>query len=253
MSCELHADTIADLARDLVIHADVAAAARAHLAACAACAAQFDEQRALTADLRRLADSARDAKPSAEVKRRLLAAAHAADHADGTDHADLAALATGVSPRPRHPRLLFRAAAVVIAAAGLGWWWTREEPGTMPQPPMISTAPALPAASPTAPAVAPAPVVAAAPRRAPASRPPRSPRARPVTPPPVEDFVGVPGAAALPELESGRIVRVELPLAALPAYGVEIAATPGQTEVAADLLVGQDGLTRAIRLVQHQP
>ena len=64
--------------------------------------------------------------------------------------------------------------------------------------------------------------------------------------------MAVPGSAALPDLESGRIVRVALPVAALPAYGVEITPLAAQANVAADLLVGQDGHTRAIRLVQDR-
>jgi hypothetical protein len=62
-------------------------------------------------------------------------------------------------------------------------------------------------------------------------------------------FVELPGAADLPQFESGTIVRLELPVASLPAYGIEIPAAADERPVEADLLVGQDGLTRAIRLV----
>jgi hypothetical protein len=62
-------------------------------------------------------------------------------------------------------------------------------------------------------------------------------------------FVELPNAAGLPEFESGTIVRLELPVASLPSYGIEIPAAADERPVEADLLVGQDGLTRAIRLV----
>ena len=65
----------------------------------------------------------------------------------------------------------------------------------------------------------------------------------------LEGFVAVPGAAALPRLESARIVRYELPIGALPAYGVEIVPDAARPAVEAELLVGQDGYARAIRLV----
>jgi len=65
----------------------------------------------------------------------------------------------------------------------------------------------------------------------------------------IAEFTAVPGAGGLPDFESGRIVRVELPLASLPAYGVEIVADAARTPIEADLLVGQDGQPRAIRLV----
>jgi len=61
-------------------------------------------------------------------------------------------------------------------------------------------------------------------------------------------FVVLPGATALPRLESGQVIRVEIPEAELRAAGLW---TPTPTGVVqADVLVGQDGLARAVRLVQ---
>jgi hypothetical protein len=64
----------------------------------------------------------------------------------------------------------------------------------------------------------------------------------------VSDFVPWPGAAELPPLESGHLVRMDLPTSVLPSLGfippdslVEI--------VQADVLVGQDGFARAVRLI----
>jgi hypothetical protein len=62
-------------------------------------------------------------------------------------------------------------------------------------------------------------------------------------------FVEVPGAAALPPMESGTIVRITVPLTALPSYGIQIIPDFDAYAVEADLLVAQDGLTRGIRLV----
>jgi anti-sigma factor RsiW len=53
---------------------------------------------------------------------------------------------------------------------------------------------------------------------------------------PAAQFVILPGANALPRFESGQVIRVEIP----SADGV----------ITADVLVGQDGLARAVRLVQ---
>ena len=64
-------------------------------------------------------------------------------------------------------------------------------------------------------------------------------------------FVALPGTAGLPEFESGTIVRVELPIASLPAYGVDISPAANDQPVEADVLVGQDGQPRAIRLVTN--
>ena len=53
---------------------------------------------------------------------------------------------------------------------------------------------------------------------------------------PDAQFVVVPGAEALPRFESGRVIRVQIP-------------SPDGV-ITADVLVGQDGLARAVRLVQ---
>jgi hypothetical protein len=71
---------------------------------------------------------------------------------------------------------------------------------------------------------------------------------RGVQPAPPNEFVLVPGAAALPPMESGTLVRLELPVSMLPSYGVT--PPPGRTTVVTmDLVVAQDGLPRAVRIV----
>jgi hypothetical protein len=75
--------------------------------------------------------------------------------------------------------------------------------------------------------------------------PPAS-RGVPSAPPP--DFVIVPGAAELPRMESGTLVRMDVPVSMLPSLGVT--PPPGQARaVTADFIVAQDGLPRAVRLV----
>jgi hypothetical protein len=65
--------------------------------------------------------------------------------------------------------------------------------------------------------------------------------------PPASEFVPWPGAAALPPFESGELIRTKLPAEVLPALGFQ--PVPSALEqVPADLLVGQDGLVRAVRL-----
>jgi len=61
-------------------------------------------------------------------------------------------------------------------------------------------------------------------------------------------FVVLPGADALPRLESGRVIRIEIPESALSSVGLWPPAHGGAVQ--ADVLVGQDGLARAVRLVQ---
>jgi hypothetical protein len=66
------------------------------------------------------------------------------------------------------------------------------------------------------------------------------------------DFIPLPGAAALPELERGDVVRIEVPIAGLAAYGFDMVPDATPASVAADLLIGQDGMARAIRLMPER-
>jgi hypothetical protein len=61
-------------------------------------------------------------------------------------------------------------------------------------------------------------------------------------------FVPWPGSDAWPPFESGELVRVDLPVSALPALGLWPPASSAAV-VQADIVVGQDGFARAVRLV----
>lgn len=63
------------------------------------------------------------------------------------------------------------------------------------------------------------------------------------------DFVPWPGASTWPPFESGSLMRVELPVSALPSLGLWPPPVAGSV-VQADIVVGQDGFARAVRLVQ---
>ncbi|HEY0876408.1 MAG TPA: hypothetical protein VGD94_23240 [Vicinamibacterales bacterium] len=62
-------------------------------------------------------------------------------------------------------------------------------------------------------------------------------------------FVAIPGTAAMPPVESGAIVRVAVPVAELPSYGIAILPELIDGTVEADFFIAQDGQARAIRLV----
>lgn len=62
-------------------------------------------------------------------------------------------------------------------------------------------------------------------------------------------FVPWPGAEAWPRFESGSLVRVDLPVSALIALGLPVPSSTVST-VQADIVVGQDGFARAVRVVQ---
>ena len=66
-------------------------------------------------------------------------------------------------------------------------------------------------------------------------------------------FVTLPSAYGLPDIESASIIRIQVPLSALPAYGLPIAPDAVTDSIEAELLVAQDGQPRAIRLVNDPP
>jgi hypothetical protein len=180
----------------------------------------------------------------AAMEQRLLAAF--AEH-----HARIQPLARGARMR------WMAAAAMLLLCAGVLLGWRALQ---VPRPvPGMTTA--LPVTSPTVsgkvvPSVPPSAVASGGPAVRPSAA--RTPRLRPRPAPkvpeiPSVEFVALPGAARLPRFESGSIVRVDLALSSLAAYGVDISTSGGQGPVKADLLVGQDGEARAIRLVSSSP
>lgn len=64
-----------------------------------------------------------------------------------------------------------------------------------------------------------------------------------------EDFVALPYAGSMGPDDSGMIVRVQLTPASLAQLGYPMAATPDQGMVRADVLIGEDGQPRAVRVV----
>jgi hypothetical protein len=68
----------------------------------------------------------------------------------------------------------------------------------------------------------------------------------------VVEFISWPGAAALPSLESGEVVRTELPASVIPLLGLPSEVRAAGAMVPADVIVGQDGRPRAVRLVSDQ-
>jgi hypothetical protein len=146
---------------------------------------------------------------------------------------------------------LVTAAAVILIAGSIALWrvsrgtvdtLSRPEHAALEEP---STPPEV------APEFAPKATVlknAKAPQQSRGHRPAhRTEPARVVSP---SGFVELPWSAGLPAFESGEIVRLEVPVASLAAYGVDI-SSGADRPVEADILIGQDGFARAIRLVTN--
>ena len=245
MTCGSAREAILDLARGEAVSAPVRAAADQHLRECASCAAELDRQRDLTAALGALAVEAETWRASPAIEERLREAFVA--------QVPVTSMALESNRSRRWIYALPSAAAIALMV------WLGSRPSMPPSPGRGGSAPAAvasparvtpgtgeekPAASMVETDVMPERTVrvrAAAGRRAAAPKPVTS-----------FEFLPLPGAAGLPDLESASIVRVAVPIGALPEYGLDIAPGGSKTTVDADVLVGQDGMARAIRLISAE-
>ena len=242
MSCREYEADIVDLARGAGVSVEAESRLREHLVACAGCAGRVAREQWLTAALGEVADDALQPATSDAIEAQLLRA-FAAQHAAGSREE--------TSRRPpiaARPAWAWVATAAALVVAAVLWRGTASRQAPAPAGPgPAAVATELAEALAAAPAAA-APSPQAAPVRA---RPARD-LAQP--PEPAGDdgilrFVSLPTAIGLPELESGRIVRVELATAMLPAYGFDVVPGSESGVVEADVLVGQDDQPRAIRFV----
>jgi len=250
MNCDQCVQALVDLARG----SDAAdlEPVRAHLAGCAACGQRLRDEQQLTAGLRALARATATSAPSEALEGRLLALFD--EQVAAREPAATAAKSAGA--------WWMRAAAVLALATAGTVAWLHVSAGSRPvKEPLTASTPVRSAAAPRAVARVPD-VQAAPPVRQTTSSPAvavRSHRGRaggPAKPPRAivaEGFVPLPWAAGLPDFDRGEIVRMDIPLTSLRLYGVEIPADAWDRPVRADMLVGQDGQPRAIRLVTPQP
>jgi hypothetical protein len=242
MTCHVHRAALLDLARGVPMPSAVVRAAEAHAEDCPVCSAELARQQRLTEDFRALAEASQEWTAPAALDARLRQA-FAARHQ----------VVANVG-RVRTPKWWMPAAAAVAASAILGVWLARDRE----QEPRLATAAAPLVEKTTTPGATRMPdrfgppepvphVASAATRSAPPRRAARTDQARGI------EFVLIPAAVGLPALESASIVRIELPLSVLPSYGLEILPEAKRSQVEADVLVGQDGQPRGIRLVpEHE-
>lgn len=147
--------------------------------------------------------------------------------------------------RKRSAAVWKRAAALGAIAASLvvalSAWLLRPpaklEAPPRPQPNIFVTNPVAP----------PANVMA---RRVPKVRRPRPTAVAPVREEIVTGFLPIAGGDIFAPLDRGRVVRVRMPRSALVVFGLPVNEDRMADSVRADVLLGEDGMARAIRFVR---
>jgi hypothetical protein len=140
------------------------------------------------------------------------------------------------------------AACAVLTATGLYWGIVRK-PSKLPAPKNEVTKPSVISSPPEIAKQIPAdrPPLKKKSRRRGATAPERSQMARATT-----DFFALPYAPPLDAGEGGSIVRVTLPKSAMRRFGIAIDEEDSSGRIPADVMLGSDGVARAVRFVSFQ-
>jgi len=262
MNCHDLEAVAGDLARGHLMDVAQRENALAHAASCACCASRLADERALTEGLRFVANAANEEAP-ARVEAALLAAFRQ----------QRAALPATLPARTATRRWLYAAAgvaavALIVTLLALVASRTRGtqqhgpqeaiNPGVgVPDDPRPSSPPlqVLPGSDKGRVATVQAP---APPRRSAdrirnvgQSRPPADVLNKPAADAEIAtDFIPLMNRESLAQMDGGQVMRVELPRSALVSFGLPMDMERASERIKADVVVGNDGLARAIRFVR---
>jgi hypothetical protein len=261
MNCHDLEGMVHDLATGRMMDASLREKALSHTASCACCAMRLTDERALTVGLRRVAATAEEAP--ARVEAALLVAFRNQREA-------LPAMATSVT-RAASRRWLYAAAgvaavAVIVMLIALVASGTRDTQQRAPQQAGAKDA-AAPAGTdeprpiPDQPLAGPEQNAVRTPvrRRLPNGQIKNAGHKR-GAPDDLKksageteiatDFIPLMSRESLAQLDGGQVMRVELPRSALMSFGLPMDMERATERIKADVVLGNDGLARAIRFVR---
>ncbi len=271
MNCRDFENTVVDLTRGLLMDAALQKRGLEHAENCARCAARLADERSLTAGLRVLSADNDGKSASPDVETALLAAFRRQPSKTGLLEP------VRVARRLHHPLWALAAAAVVLIALGLIVY--RAFQATPAKQDLVDgNRQAI--SSPT-----PAPEqqkrdlqdnrsalsqddTVKSKSRLTEKRPRNTSRKRGVDSQTTQflirdgmtlyasdtevttDFLPVTYSLNLPPMESGQLIRVQMPRSALLKFGLPMNVDRANVPVKADLLLGEDGLAQAIRFIR---
>jgi hypothetical protein len=267
MNCERFLTVAADLARKQMMDANERASAQAHMDECDDCRGAWNDQLELSESLRSLADGTRASRAPEHVEAQLL-----------TAFRDRTRIVSSPSVTRRWRYWMSAAAAVALMVFGLLAWRSHVASRRQPQVQVSSVSGTAPptasskqeqsqtvavTAIPSSPGLI-KPVIGKSLSRRHLARSqlakidtakrPTVEQKVPATNLEVKelstDFVLVGYGSALDLQDGGQLVRVELPRSALATFGLPMNMDRANERIKADVLVGTDGLARAIRFVE---
>ncbi|MDT4966273.1 MAG: hypothetical protein QOJ64_1010 [Acidobacteriota bacterium] len=271
MNCRSLETVITEIAREQILEAQSKAAALAHLHECRACTARLADERALSAGLGTMARSVAENVSAQRIEGALVSAFRQRTSVNGIG------LASGRRTISRiwSPWSIAAAATILVVASFAVIEFVLTGPGKSAQ--QLSAArpvviPSPPASQGNIAEIAredlPAPFVQTGPSGGSrsldrgrsqfheAALKPRSlPNASGSNPAGVHDeiatdFMPLTDGAGLSQLDDMQMVRLELPRSVLQSFGLPMNAERAGQRVKADVLLGQDGVARAIRFVR---
>ncbi|HEY7784498.1 MAG TPA: hypothetical protein VIB00_07225 [Pyrinomonadaceae bacterium] len=254
MNCQNFENVINELARDQIMEANVREQAVGHCRECESCAATLGEQKKLAQQLNELAAAMHHLSAPSRVEEDLLTAFRSAK-------------VPAASPRKRWQYAIAASVLLAITTIGVIWFISAQEAGPIAVVPVQDSNPP-PSKSP---AKQDKEDKKETDEPTPRSEPKRSPKARSkgvqrlrneavannrptATTPDIEEitteFLPIGYAVAANVQEGGQVVRVELPRYAMARFGLPVNMDRYDERVKADVLLGADGMARAIRFVQ---
>jgi hypothetical protein len=255
MNCREFEDIVNDLVRSKIIDAASRAAGMSHIEICGRCASRLADERALSSGLKSLAASDEIKVAPESVETALLAA--------------FRAQSPNTVPRPlpvrsrNLPRWALAAAAAILIAFGFIVYRAVQNEPRRDNDVTKEKSPA------TRPSIESKERLVKDDRETKTTSEPRATRPRHGSKPRLNRFFIRDGITAYARdteyttdffplshggdqkpLESGELIRVQMPRSALVAFGLPVNIERADVPVKADLLVGEDGLPHAIRFVR---
>lgn len=258
MNCQTFETILTDLSRNQVMDLSVRDSGLAHTKTCDDCAAKLRDQSSITAGLQQMALLSQSEKASNELEQKLTAA-----------FAQRRVVASAPFERASRRQAIrwFAAAAVLILTIGGAATWRQisssgEE--TLKAPSVAgnnsaddverSPSSSTPVSAEDSENQAVTKKADSKPRTANNRRSKRRPTTQNVVEHPREiatSFIPVSGNALIP-IDGGLVVRVELPRSALVSFGLPMNMERVDERIKADVVLGNDGLARAIRFIETQ-